>query len=74
MSKLPVLTPKKLIKILKSKGFEIDHATGSHFIFRHPKTSKRVTVPFKARDLAKGTIMSILKQASISKKDLIRLK
>lgn len=74
MSKLPVLTSKKLIKILKEKGFEIDHSTGSHFIFRHSLNSKMVTVPFKNKDIPKGTIMSILRQVGISKNDLIKFK
>ncbi len=74
MVKLSVLTSRKLIKILKEKGFEKDHSTGSHFIFYHSITKRRVTVPFKRRDLPKGTIMSILKQAGISKKDLLNLK
>ena len=71
MIKLPILTPKKLIKILKTKGFEKDHVTGSHFIFRHPINKKKVTIPFKCKDLPKGTAMSILKEAGISKKDLL---
>ena len=33
MSKLPVLTSKKLIKIIEKLGFQLDHKTGSHFIF-----------------------------------------
>jgi len=32
MSKLPFLTPKKLLRILQKGGFEIDHTTGSHYI------------------------------------------
>lgn len=74
MPKLPVLTSKKLIKILKEKGFELDHSTGSHFIFRNLLNSKIVTVPFKNRDIPKGTIMNILRQAGISKKDLTKFK
>jgi predicted RNA binding protein YcfA (HicA-like mRNA interferase family) len=33
-------------------------------------TGKRVTLPFHAKDLPKGTIHSILKSAGITKKDL----
>lgn len=32
MSKLPVITARKLIKILEKLGFVLDHKTGSHFI------------------------------------------
>ncbi len=76
MSKLPSLTPRKLIKILKNLGFKIDHSTGSHFIFYNSKTKKRAVVPYHVKDLPKGTIMSILKEAGISRKefeDLLKL-
>ena len=70
MPKLPSLTSKGLLKILNSKGFEIDHITGSHYILYHPVSRKRVTLPFHTKDLPKGTLYSILKSAGISKKDL----
>ncbi|PIT93523.1 hypothetical protein COU00_03925 [Candidatus Falkowbacteria bacterium CG10_big_fil_rev_8_21_14_0_10_43_11] len=70
MPKLKNLTPKKLIKIIEQKGFQLDHATGSHFIFYHPLLYKRVTVPVHTKDLPKGTLLSILKQAGIGKDEL----
>ena len=70
MPKLPVLTPKRLIKILEQIGFRLDHKTGSHFIFYDAKNRRRAVVPFHAKDLPKGTIMSILKQAGIAKEEL----
>lgn len=70
MPKLPSITSKKLIKILKSFGFQLDHSTGSHFIFYNPKTKKRSVVPYHRQDLPKGTIMSILREAGISRKQL----
>jgi predicted RNA binding protein YcfA (HicA-like mRNA interferase family) len=33
MPKLPVLSPKKLIKILEKLGFQLDHITGSILFF-----------------------------------------
>ena len=70
MPKLPPLTPRKLIAILKKKGFQLDHTTGSHFIFYHSKIKRIVTVPYHAKDIPKGTIHSILKQAGLSVDDL----
>ena len=70
MPKLPSLTPKKLIKILKTNGFLLDHATGSHFIFYRVKDGRMVTVPYHSKDLPKGTLMAILKQAGIERSDL----
>lgn len=70
MPKLPALTPKKLIKILNKLGFQEDHKTGSHFVFYDPKTKRRAVVSFHTKDLPKGTILSILKQAGITKEEL----
>mgnify|MGYP003939093509 CR=1 FL=1 len=70
MPKLPVLTPKKPIKILKRHGFYLDHSTGGQKVYYHPETKRRVTVPFHRKDLPKGTLISMLKQAGIEKEDL----
>ena len=69
MSKLPTINSKKALAILKKKGFEIDHATGSHYILYDQATKKRVTVPFHAKDLPRGTLMSIIKSTGLSKED-----
>lgn len=66
-------TSKQTIKVLKKKGFKIDHVTGSHYIFWHSESKRRVTIPYHTKDLPKGTLNSILKQADISKKELVNL-
>jgi len=65
MPKTPNLSFKKIIRIIKDAGFELDHTSGHHYIFYHPSSRKRVTVPFYNKDLPKGTVLAILKQASI---------
>ena len=70
MPKLPTLTPKKVIKILESRGFVLDRVKGSHHIYYNPKTEKRVVVPVHKKDLPKGTLLEILRQAGISKEDI----
>jgi len=69
MPKLPALTPQQVIKILERRGFILDHSSGSHRLYYHPTTKRRVTVPFHHRDLPKGTLISILKQAGIDRED-----
>ncbi|TSC94940.1 MAG: hypothetical protein Athens101428_65 [Candidatus Berkelbacteria bacterium Athens1014_28] len=71
MPKLPSLTPKELIKKLKKFGFELDHTSGSHQIFRNPETGKRAVVPFHLKNLPKGTFISILREAGLSKGDIV---
>ena len=71
MPKLPVLSPKKLIKILCKIGFYIHHQTGSHINLRHKiKSNLHVVIPYHGRDLAPKTLKSIITQADISIEDL----
>jgi predicted RNA binding protein YcfA (HicA-like mRNA interferase family) len=65
LPKLPSLTPKKVIKILLENGFVLDHSSGSHMVFYNSGTRKRVVVPVHRRDIPKGTLHAILKQAGI---------
>ena len=53
MPKLPVLTPKQIIKILNSIGFREIRRRGSHIQLK--KGNLLVTVPYHNRDLNIGT-------------------
>jgi predicted RNA binding protein YcfA (HicA-like mRNA interferase family) len=68
MPKLPVLSPKKLIKIFLKEGFIIDHITGSHYVMFSPVFNKMITIPYHIKDLPKGTIHSIIKSSGIELK------
>jgi predicted RNA binding protein YcfA (HicA-like mRNA interferase family) len=70
MTKTPSFTPKELVKILKNKGFVLDRSRGSHQIWLHAESRKRVIIPMHKKDLPKGTFHAILKQAGIEKSDL----
>jgi len=70
MPKLPNLTPQKIIAILESRGFVLDRIKGSHHIFFHPETKRRVIVPVHRKDLPVGTLVEILKQAGIERDEL----
>jgi predicted RNA binding protein YcfA (HicA-like mRNA interferase family) len=70
MPKLASLTPQKIIKVLEKKGFVLDRIKGSHHIYYQQETKRRVVVPLHKRDLPRGTLLEILKQAGISKNEL----
>jgi len=70
MPKTPSLTPQKIIRLLEKKGFVLDRTKGSHRIYWHPETRKRVVVPFHRKDLPLGTMLEILRQAGIGKEEL----
>jgi len=52
-----------IIKKLKQDGWRLVHTKGSHQQFKHPTKKGRVTVPHPKKDLPKGTVKSIYKQA-----------
>ena len=70
MPKLPVLTPQKIIRILEKHGFILDRVKGSHHIYFNPATKKRAVVPLHKKDLPRGTLLEILKQAGIEREEL----
>ncbi|MDD4765681.1 MAG: type II toxin-antitoxin system HicA family toxin [Atribacterota bacterium] len=72
MPKLPSLDPKNIINILKRNGFVLDRTKGSHHIYYHPESKRRVIIPFHKKDLPKGTLMEILRQAGLRKDDIIK--
>ncbi len=70
MSNIPSLTPKDIVRILKQKGFILDRTKGSHQIWLHPVTRKRVIVPMHNIDIPKRTLYAILKQAGLDKNEI----
>ena len=73
MPKIPALTPQKIVKVLEKKGFVLDRTRGSHHIYYNSATKRRVVVPFHKRNLPKGTVHRILKQADIVREELAEL-
>ena len=71
MTKLPSYKPKEVLVKLKSMGFVEDHVTGSHIILYHPVTKRRAVVPYHLKDIPKGTLSSILREAGILRQDFI---
>jgi predicted RNA binding protein YcfA (HicA-like mRNA interferase family) len=71
MPKLPALKPRQVIRFLEQSGFVIDHTSGSHFIYYDPVSRRRAVVPRHNRDLPKGTLMSLLREAGFTREELI---
>lgn len=72
--KLPVLRAKEVVRALLRAGFYVHHQTGSHARLLHTSQSElRVTVPIHARDIPVSLLKRILKQASLSNHDFLKL-
>lgn len=59
------IKPIEMEKIILSDGWVFKTQNGSHRHYIHPTKPGKVTIPFHARDLPKGTENSILKQAGL---------
>ncbi len=71
--KLPALTADKIIKILIKKNFKIKRRKGSH-IQLEDNEGRRVTVPIhSSRKIGRGLLRKIMRDAEISREELIRL-
>jgi len=54
-------------------GYSVDHQTGSHVILRHKDPPhRRLTVP-RHRELAKGTLRALIREAGITVEEFVRL-
>jgi predicted RNA binding protein YcfA (HicA-like mRNA interferase family) len=71
MAKLPAIKPRQVIRFLEQHGFVLDHTAGSHFIFFSPTSRRRAVVPSHNRDIPKGTLMSLLREAGFMREELI---
>lgn len=71
MNHLPVCSGQQAIRAFSRLGYQIDHQTGSHIILRHPNR-RRLTVP-DHRELAKGTLRSLIREAGLTKDQFVQL-
>lgn len=64
-SKYPILPPKKIIKIMQQKfKFERVSQKGSHVKYKNIYTQRTFIIPMH-KEIAAGTLKSILEQANI---------
>lgn len=74
MAELPVVQSREVVRALERAGFYVHRQTGSHAVLRHrTNAALRVTVPMHARDMRKGTLRAILRQAELTVDDFVRL-
>jgi predicted RNA binding protein YcfA (HicA-like mRNA interferase family) len=54
-----------LIRALKKAGWQEVRCVGSHHQFKHPSKPDLITVPHPKKDLGKGLVHKIRKQAGL---------
>ncbi|AMV61058.1 Hypothetical protein ADU72_0489 [Pediococcus damnosus] len=61
---MPIKT-RKFENILRKNGFEAIRQTGSHRTYYNPDTHKQLVVPIHAREIPKGLLNKMMKQAGL---------
>ena len=72
MSKLPRLSGRECIKALEKVGFRIRRQEGSHIILRRMDPFAQVVVP-DHKELDRGTLRAIIRQAGMSVEEFVKL-
>ncbi|NCR15686.1 type II toxin-antitoxin system HicA family toxin [Microcystis aeruginosa] len=66
MSELPPIAGRQVVKALGKIGYELDRQRGSHIILRQKAYPyRRITIP-DHREVAKGTLRAIIRQAGLT--------
>ena len=74
MPKLPIVSDKEVIKALSKIGFVHVRTKGSHAILNKQTDTGKITIPVPLhKEIAKGTLKSIMKQAELSLEDFLKL-
>lgn len=72
MSKLPVISGRDLVQVLRRIGFEFDRQKGSHIILSRANPLGTVTVP-DHKELDRGTLRAVLRQVGMTPTQLLEL-
>lgn len=71
---MPAFKSKEVVSILRKLGFIQKRQSGSHLIMYHPNKHLMVPVPIHAKDIKRGLLQGIAKQAESSEQEFLKLK
>jgi predicted RNA binding protein YcfA (HicA-like mRNA interferase family) len=73
MGRLAGFKYREVARRLRAFGYQYDRpGPGSHEVWRHVTTGRKVTLPHHAKDMAEGTLRAILREAGIEVEDFLR--
>ena len=65
------ISGKRMCRILERRGWEYDHTSGSHLVYKHPEFPMTLSVPVHGnRDMKIGTQIQLMRQAGLKAADL----
>jgi len=72
MIKLPVISGRKCVKALERINFYLKRQEGSHIILRRDDPFTQIVVP-DHKELDRGTLRAIIRQAGLSIDEFVKL-
>lgn len=73
MSRLPALKGKEVISLLRKIGFVEERQRGSHVFLKHPDGRATVVPVHSGERIGPGLLSKILRDAEMTKDDLLRI-
>jgi predicted RNA binding protein YcfA (HicA-like mRNA interferase family) len=73
MGRLAGFSYREVARRLRTFGFAFDRSgPGSHEVWRHTETGRKVTLPHHARDMPEGTLRAVLREAGIEVDEFVK--
>ncbi len=66
MSALPRVSGREVVKVLRKVGYERDRRRGSHIVLRQTALPHRRLTVLDHKEVAKGTLRAIIRQAGLT--------
>ncbi len=73
MSHLPQVSGKQVVSALLKIGYEVDRQKGSHIILRQKEPPHRRIVVPEHKEIAKGTLRAIIREAGLTVEEFKKL-
>ena len=73
MSKLPSLTGKEVVSLLKKVGFIVERQRGSHVFLKHDDGRATVVPIHSGETIGPGLLSKVLRDVEMTKDDLLKI-
>jgi predicted RNA binding protein YcfA (HicA-like mRNA interferase family) len=73
MSKLPSLTGKEIVSLLKKAGFIVERQRGSHVFLKHEDGRATVVPVHSGETIGPGLLSKILRDVEMTKEELLEV-
>jgi predicted RNA binding protein YcfA (HicA-like mRNA interferase family) len=73
VSKLPRVSGREVVRAFARVGYEVDRQRGSHVVLRHRDPPHRRLVVPDHREVAKGTLRKLIREAGLTVDEFLEL-